>query len=121
MVMTGADGLAENVTRQWVTSGFFDVLGIQPIAGRTFLAETTTPSGANVVVLSETFWRTRFDADPAIVGRELRLRRHALHRGRRRAAGVSAAGRDAACGRSVRFTGAPPRLAGCIGFARSGG
>src|SRR6187401_2869170 len=27
MVMTGADGLAENVSRQWVTAGFFDALG----------------------------------------------------------------------------------------------
>ena len=40
MVMTGADGLAENVTRQWVTAGFFDALGIQPIAGRTFFPKT---------------------------------------------------------------------------------
>ena len=37
MVMSGADGTAETVPRQWVTAGFFDVLGVKPIAGRTFL------------------------------------------------------------------------------------
>ena len=44
MVMTGADGLAENVNRQWVTSGFFDALGIQPIAGRTFAPRRRRPA-----------------------------------------------------------------------------
>ena len=39
MVMAGADGNAETVSRQWVTAGIFDVLGVTPIAGRTFSAE----------------------------------------------------------------------------------
>ena len=72
MVMTGADGLAENVSRQWVTAGFFDALGIRPIAGRTFLPDDDTRR-ANVLVLSEGFWRSRFNADPEIVGRDVRL------------------------------------------------
>ena len=36
MVMGGADGMAETVSRQWVTAGVFDALGIKAIAGRTF-------------------------------------------------------------------------------------
>ena len=72
MVMNGADGTAETVPRQWVTAGFFDVLGVTPIAGRTF-----TPADdrqrLDVVVLSEPFWRARFNADPSVVGREIRL------------------------------------------------
>ena len=72
MVMAGADGNAETVARQWVTSGIFDVLGVTPIAGRTFSAEDEA-TRANVVVMSEAFWRTRFNADPGVVGRELRL------------------------------------------------
>ena len=39
MVMAGRDGNAETVSRQWVTAGIFDVLGVTPIAGRTFSAE----------------------------------------------------------------------------------
>jgi hypothetical protein len=32
MVMAGADGNAETVSRQWVTAGIVDVLGVAPIA-----------------------------------------------------------------------------------------
>jgi putative ABC transport system permease protein len=72
MVMAGADGNAETVSRQWVTAGIFDVLGVTPIAGRTF-SEEDEARRANVVVMSEAFWRTRFNGDPSVVGREIRL------------------------------------------------
>jgi putative ABC transport system permease protein len=72
MVMAGADGNAETVSRQWVTAGIFDVLGVTPIAGRTFTAEDEAKR-ANVVVLSEPLWRARFNSDPGLIGRELRL------------------------------------------------
>jgi putative ABC transport system permease protein len=72
MVMAGADGNAETVPRQWVSTGIFDVLGVKAIAGRTFLADDEQRR-APVVVMSEAFWRTRFNADPTVVGREIRL------------------------------------------------
>ena len=72
MVMAGADGNAETISRQWVTAGIFDVLGVTPIVGRTFTQEDDAKR-AFVVVLSEPLWRTRFNADPGIVGRQLRL------------------------------------------------
>jgi putative ABC transport system permease protein len=72
MVMAGADGNAETVSRQWVTAGIFDVLGITPIAGRTFSAEDEAKR-ANVFVMSEAFWRTRYNSDPNVIGREIRL------------------------------------------------
>jgi putative ABC transport system permease protein len=72
MVMAGADGNAETVPRQWVTRGVFDVLGITPVAGRTFRPEDETKKSGSVV-LSEGFWRTRFAADPSVVGLEIRL------------------------------------------------
>ena len=72
MVMAGADGNAETVPRQWVSSGLFDALGVKAIAGRTFL-ESDDATRANVVVLSEAFWQTRFNSDPSVVGRDLRL------------------------------------------------
>ena len=70
MVMSGADGTAETVPRQWVTAGFFDVLGVTAVAGRTFLH---SDDRSNVVVLSEGFWRTRFNGDADVVGRDIRL------------------------------------------------
>jgi putative ABC transport system permease protein len=72
MVMNGRDGMAETITRQWVTAGFFEALGVTAIAGRTFLPSDNA-ARSNVVVLSEALWRTRFDADPSIVGRDIRL------------------------------------------------
>jgi putative ABC transport system permease protein len=72
MVMAGADGNAETVSRQWVSAEIFDVLGVKAIAGRTFLPSDEQKL-ARVMVMSEGFWRTRFNADPSIVGRELRL------------------------------------------------
>ncbi len=72
MVMAGRDGNSETVSRQWVTGRVFDVLDVAPIAGRTFLPEEEQQR-ANVVVISEGFWATRFNRDPAIVGSEIRL------------------------------------------------
>jgi putative ABC transport system permease protein len=72
MVMSGADGMSETVPRQWVLSGFFDALGVRPVVGRTFLPADDA-ARADVVVLSEGFWRTRFGADPSVVGGSLRL------------------------------------------------
>ena len=70
--MTGADGTPEIIPGQTVTASFFDVLGVRPILGRTFLPgdETTDPT---VAVLSEGFWRSRFAADPILVGRDITL------------------------------------------------
>jgi putative ABC transport system permease protein len=72
MVMNGADGTAETVARQWVTAGVFDVLGVRPVAGRTFLPSDDAER-RRAAVLSEAFWRARFNADPGVVGREIRL------------------------------------------------
>jgi putative ABC transport system permease protein len=72
MVMGGADGTVETVARQWATAQVFDALGVSAIIGRTFLPSDDTQR-ANVVVLSEAFWRARFNADPQVVGRDLRL------------------------------------------------
>jgi putative ABC transport system permease protein len=67
----GADGTAEPVNTQAVTTRFFDVLGVKPIAGRTFVDDDTEAS--QVVVLGEAFWRRHFGGDPAVIGREIRL------------------------------------------------
>ncbi len=72
MVMAGRDRQAETVSRQWVTAGFFDVLGAPPVAGR-YLQVADDRARMHAVVLSESFWRTRFDGDPNMLGHEIRL------------------------------------------------
>jgi len=68
--MTRPGTLPERVAGQSVTTRFFDVLGIVPLAGRTFRDEDAR-SGAHVVVISERFWHSHFGSDPAIVGRSV--------------------------------------------------
>jgi putative ABC transport system permease protein len=72
MVMAGADGNAETVPRQWVDSGIFTALGITPIAGRTFQPDDDRQR-ANVAVISDAFWQSRFGRDPSVIGRTVRL------------------------------------------------
>ncbi len=62
----------ERIAAQSVSASFFDVLGIQPVAGRTFIGEDARP-GTKVVVLGENLWRSHFGGDPALVGRPLEL------------------------------------------------
>jgi len=55
---------------------FFDVLGERPEIGRVFVEEDCRAPGASpVVVLSNDLWRSRFGADPSIVGKSVSLNR----------------------------------------------
>ncbi len=56
-----------------VNSGFFEILGVEPRAGRFFLAEEDVDGNDAVVVLSSTLWRSRFNADPDAIGRSILL------------------------------------------------
>jgi predicted permease len=56
-----------------VSDGFFRVNGIQPALGRAFLTDEQKPGGPRVVVLSDALWRSRFGAEPTLVGRPVRL------------------------------------------------
>jgi predicted permease len=57
-----------------VSANYFDVLGLNPAAGRFFLPdEDTKPSSNTVVVISHALWINKFGADPNIVGRNMNL------------------------------------------------
>lgn len=66
------DSEPETLTAQAVTSEFFPVLGVAPLAGRTFTLENERPPNARVAVISYRLWQRRFGGDPNIVGRHLR-------------------------------------------------
>jgi len=68
-------GRPETVFAHAVTHDFFTVLGLQPTLGRAFLPEEDREGGAKVVILSDGLWRSRFAADPGIVGRTIRVDR----------------------------------------------
>src|SRR5437868_6160281 len=54
-----------------VTSNYFDVLGVRPIRGRTFLPNEEEAAGGGMV--TENFWRKRMGGDPDVVGRSITL------------------------------------------------
>ena len=70
--LTGA-GEPKALTGVRATSGFFDVMGVQPLVGRGFLPQEDNPGYGQVVVLSERLWRERFGADVNIAGRRILL------------------------------------------------
>ena len=70
--LTGA-GEPQQLNAARVSPSLFWMLGVQAQLGRTFLAEEDTPGRDRVVVLEDALWRTRFGADPGIVGRRLVL------------------------------------------------
>jgi len=68
------DGSTERITLELVTDNYFSMLGVQPSAGRLIQPnEGRAPGDAPVVVLSYDYWQARFDGDPSIVGRSVRL------------------------------------------------
>jgi putative ABC transport system permease protein len=70
--LTG-EGQVERVPGLRVSASFFDVLGIPPMLGRTFLEEEETAGRDRVVVLSYGLWTRRYGADRSIVGRTIQI------------------------------------------------
>ena len=56
-----------------VSHNFFDVLGVTPILGRTFGAQDERPNAPAVLILSHSYWQSRFAGDPNIVGQTLEM------------------------------------------------
>jgi putative ABC transport system permease protein len=63
----------ERIAGATVSANFFDLLGVAPQLGRTFLQGEDQPGNHRVVLLSDPLWRRNFGADPGIVGRSIPL------------------------------------------------
>jgi predicted permease len=67
----------------WVSGNFYEMLGVQPLMGRSLTASDDGivgkggPDGA-VAVISHAYWRQRFGSDPAMVGRTIYVYGHAV-------------------------------------------
>ncbi|MCI0489041.1 MAG: ABC transporter permease, partial [Blastocatellia bacterium] len=111
-VEVGAEVLAGEI----VTGNYFDVLGVKPVLGRTFLPEEDrVPGQSPVVVLSYDLWRERFGADPGMIGRDIVLNGYPYS-----VIGVAPRGFNSALlGRSSRFW-VPAMMQGQIAPASAG-
>jgi hypothetical protein len=65
--------LPEQVDAAWISGNFFSVLGVAPAFGRSFTEADDSPGAAATVVLSPSFWKRRYNGDPAVVGKTIWL------------------------------------------------
>ena len=74
LALEGSEG-ARRLEANFVGRGYFSILGATPLMGRAFSDAEHAVGGspALVVMLSEATWRQEFGADPAIVGKDVRL------------------------------------------------
>ena len=72
-VNLSGDGQPSYLEGSSVTSEVFPLLGVKPALGRVFSAEDDSSGAAGTVILSDTLWRSRFGADPAILNRKVLL------------------------------------------------
>jgi putative ABC transport system permease protein len=69
----GEGGNPERVIGMRVNAGFFRLLGLQPVLGRFPTDDEQVVGRDHVLVLSRTYWERKFNADPSVIGRELRM------------------------------------------------
>jgi putative ABC transport system permease protein len=70
--ITGGDH-PQQVEGIHVSADYFAMFGAPVIAGRTFTAAEDSPHGGNVTVLSYDLWKSRYGADPRVVGSTIQL------------------------------------------------
>lgn len=72
--MVRNDG-SESIEGMWVTRDYFPLTGLQPILGRAFADSDTAPKATPVIILGYNLWQERFNGDPHILGKTIRISR----------------------------------------------
>jgi predicted permease len=71
--VSGEAGSTERDQIARVSPDFFSTLGAGPVMGRSFTDEETSFQTDKVVILTDGYWRQHFNADPHVIGRQLRV------------------------------------------------
>jgi len=71
--IVGEEGSPKRVQVERVSPEFFATLGVAPARGRFFTEEETESERSRVVVLTDAYWRAHFNADPNVLGRDMRV------------------------------------------------
>lgn len=66
-------GETERLRGEMVTGNFFQVLGVQPVAGRLFTEQDDHAGAAPVVLLSYGLWQRKFGGSPQIIGQTISM------------------------------------------------
>jgi predicted permease len=71
--IVGEPGSTEREQTMRVSPDFFATLGLGFAIGRSFTDEETTSQTDDVAILSDRFWRQRYNADPHVIGQQIRV------------------------------------------------
>jgi putative ABC transport system permease protein len=66
---------SDSIQGMWVTRDYFPTMGLEPMLGRRFSESDTVPNAPPVIILGYDLWKQKFNGDPAIVGKTVRLSR----------------------------------------------
>jgi putative ABC transport system permease protein len=72
MILVGV-GETEQIRGTRASANLLELLGVHPELGRSFLPEEDQPNHGHVVILTDSFWRSRFNADRSVIGRSIML------------------------------------------------
>lgn len=73
MNLGGLEGLPERMSGARVSTDAFSTLGVRPQLGRDFVADDAKPGAAPVALIGDRLWKLRFNADPGVLGRDIRI------------------------------------------------
>lgn len=69
----GAASAPQRLAAGYISANLVPLLEVAPELGRSFTAAEDAPNGPSVMLISDGLWRTRFGADPGVIGRTLRV------------------------------------------------
>lgn len=73
MNVSDGDRAAERVSGAWISANAFGLIGQQPLFGRNFLPGEDSPGAQPVAIIGYGVWQDRYGADPAVIGRSIRV------------------------------------------------
>lgn len=73
------NSIARRVRGQSVSADFFDLMRVKPLLGRFFSTEEIDPGPGHVIVLTESTWENEYNADPSVIGQQIRVDNNLLY------------------------------------------
>jgi putative ABC transport system permease protein len=73
VALTGGGSEPERVNGQTVSANTFDIIGVRPLLGRSFLPGEDSPEAPRTVILSHALWQRRFNARADVIGQTVML------------------------------------------------
>jgi predicted permease len=72
-IFVSGDEKAERFDGSWITANTFTTLGVRPLLGRDFRSGEDTPQGEKVAIIAYSTWKERYNGDPNILGKTIRV------------------------------------------------